>query len=142
MLGDGDGHRPRAVRGRLAVRGQQAGDAVDRDGAAVRRGQGEAIERQRPTDLTHVINACDRPANAGARDHCRLITADQSPRIDPTAEVVDRGYGEARKQAGPQEAEQNRAIGADQRVLSVEMTGITNHDATPNSPGCNELIGV
>jgi len=74
--------------------------------------------------------------------HRGCVTAGVSPRVEPTAEVVDRGCGEAREQAGPQEAEQDRAVRADQRVLSVEMAGVTNHDATPNSPGCNELIGV
>jgi hypothetical protein len=42
-----------------------------------------------------------------------LITADLSPRVEPTAEIINRGHGEAREQAGPQEAEQDRAIGAD-----------------------------
>jgi hypothetical protein len=87
-------------------------------------------------------SANDRKRRVGARNRRTLITADLSPRVEPTAEIVDRGHGEAREQAGPQEAEQDRAIGADQRALSVEMTGVTNHDATPNPPGCNELIGV
>jgi hypothetical protein len=46
VLHDGDGHRPDPVRGRLAVRAQRAGDALDGDGAVVRRGQGEGHERQ------------------------------------------------------------------------------------------------
>ena len=44
----GDRRRPYPVRGRLAVRRQQAGGAVDGNRPVVRRGQGQDPERQRP----------------------------------------------------------------------------------------------
>ena len=57
VLRAGDGRRPHPVRGRLAVRGQSAGRRMDEDRAAVRRGQGEDIERQRQAPAADVASA-------------------------------------------------------------------------------------
>ena len=63
VLRHGDGHRPHFVRGRLAVRRrQQRRGRMDEGRAALRRGQGEDIERQRQAAAEDVIS---RPGGAG-----------------------------------------------------------------------------
>jgi len=55
VLRDGDGHRPHPVRGGLALCGQQAGGAMDGNGAAVRGGQDQDPERQRAAAAPPVV---------------------------------------------------------------------------------------
>ena len=55
VLRHGNGHRPHPVRGRLAVRAEPAGDAMDGKRAAVRRRQGQDPLRQRQAAAEDVI---------------------------------------------------------------------------------------
>ena len=77
VLRDGNGHRPHPVCGRLAVRAEPAGGGMDEGRAALRRGQGEDIERQCQAALEDVIRRrggagnTRRPRPIAAKPDCR-----------------------------------------------------------------------
>src|SRR5208282_2796168 len=79
----GDGDRSDPVLGRLPVRRQPAGNEVDGNPAAVRRGQREAAERQRQTaaeDLT--VRDPHPPSPAGWVPPLARIAGEGAERIE------------------------------------------------------------
>ena len=58
-----------------------------------------------------------------------LKTAPASPEVDPAADVIDRGRCHASKQGAPQQTEQDRPVGADDGVETIEVTRVSDHDA-------------
>jgi len=63
-----------------------------------------------------------------------------SPKIDPPADVVDRGRNDAADHAAPQKAEQDRPVGANDGVETIEMTRVSDHHTLLAEPTAADLF--